>query len=85
MVDKIPFLKVSFEEVIKKFEPYEYKTLDIRRKRWDIVVFNGKGWGHGVGMSQWGAQGFAENGMNYIDILKHYYKGVNIVKLESGN
>ncbi len=85
MVDKIQFLRVGFEEVIKKFEPYEYKTLDIRKKRWDIVVFTGKGWGHGVGMSQWGAQGFAENGTNYINILKHYYKGVDIVKLKSGN
>ncbi len=85
MVDKIPFLKLNFEEVVRKFEPYEYKTLDIRKKRWDIVVFTGKGWGHGVGMSQWGAQGFAENGMNYIDILKHYYTGVDIVKLKSGN
>lgn len=84
MIDKIPFFKGSFDGVVKKFENYEYSIQDIRR-RWDIVVFTGKGWGHGVGMSQWGAQGFAENGMNYIDILKHYYNGVNIVKLESGN
>lgn len=84
MVDKIPFFKSSFNDLIKKFEDYEYDIKDIRR-RWEIVVFKGKGWGHGVGMSQWGAQGFAENGMNYIDILKHYYTGVNVVKLESGN
>jgi len=40
--------------------------------------FSGKGWGHGVGMSQWGAQGLSENGFNYIDILKHFYTGVEI-------
>lgn len=84
MVDKIPFLKDNFDVFIKKFEDFEYDVKDIRKK-WDIVVFKGKGWGHGVGMSQWGAQGFAEKGLNYIDILKHYYTGVDIVKLESGN
>lgn len=36
------------------------------------------GYGHGVGMSQWGANGMAENGNNYIEILKHYYTGVKI-------
>lgn len=39
-------------------------------------VFSGKGWGHGVGMSQEGAKGFARNGYNYEEILKHYYTGI---------
>ncbi len=38
----------------------------------------GKGYGHGVGLSQCGAMGFAENGWNYEQILKHYYTGVEI-------
>ncbi|MCX8095678.1 MAG: SpoIID/LytB domain-containing protein [Caldisericia bacterium] len=84
MVDKLPLFKSSFDGLVKKFEDFEYNIQDIRR-RWDIVVFKGKGWGHGVGMSQWGAQGFAENGLNYINILKHYYTGTNVVKLENGN
>ena len=37
-----------------------------------------KGYGHGVGLSQYGANGYAKNGYNYVDILKHYYKGVTI-------
>jgi len=85
MFVKIPLLKDNFDLVIKRFEDYEYTVQDIRKKRWDIVVFYGKGWGHGVGMSQWGAEGFAENGMDYKEILKHYYTGVDVVKLESGN
>ncbi|WAM33963.1 SpoIID/LytB domain-containing protein [Caldicellulosiruptor morganii] len=43
-------------------------------------TFNGKGWGHGVGMSQWGAKGLAERGYNYKQIIKHYYTGVEIEK-----
>lgn len=85
MVEKVPLFKANFDDVTKRFEPFEYSVQDIIKKRWDIVVFTGKGWGHGVGMSQWGAHGFAENGLSYIEILKHYYSGVNIVKLESGN
>ncbi|TAH62997.1 MAG: SpoIID/LytB domain-containing protein [Gottschalkiaceae bacterium] len=42
-------------------------------------VFNGRGWGHGVGMSQWGAKKMAELGYSYIDILEYYYTGA-IVK-----
>jgi len=38
-------------------------------------VFAGKGFGHGVGMSQWGAQGMALNGASYQQILAHYYVG----------
>ncbi|MBU5486112.1 stage II sporulation protein D [Clostridium sp. MSJ-11] len=43
----------------------------------DIVC---KGYGHGVGMSQWGANAFAKSGKTYEDILTHYYKGINIKK-----
>jgi stage II sporulation protein D len=40
------------------------------------------GYGHGVGMSQWGAEGMAKEGYNYIEILKHYYTGVEIVNMK---
>src|SRR5215218_2774140 len=36
---------------------------------------SGHGWGHGVGMSQWGAYGFAQRGTSYDRILAHYYRG----------
>lgn len=38
-------------------------------------IFNGGGWGHGVGMSQYGAKGMADNGYTYDKILYHYYPG----------
>lgn len=41
----------------------------------DIVQIDGEGWGHGVGMSQWGAQIMAKDGMGYGEILSHYYTG----------
>lgn len=44
----------------------------------DSIVINTKGYGHGVGMSQFGANGMAESGKNYQEIVKHYYKGVEI-------
>ena len=42
------------------------------------VTINGKGFGHGVGMSQSGAKGMAKAGFNYIQILQHYYTGVTV-------
>ncbi|MCF6465911.1 SpoIID/LytB domain-containing protein [Clostridium sp. Cult2] len=45
-------------------------------------IIEGKGYGHGVGMSQWGAQRMAESGYSYEDILKHYYNGVEITITE---
>ena len=41
-------------------------------------VFNGKGNGHGVGMSQYGAKALAEKGYTYDKILKYYYAGIEI-------
>lgn len=41
-------------------------------------VFQGKGFGHGVGMSQWGAKGMAEQGYNYKQILSYYYTGTSV-------
>jgi stage II sporulation protein D len=42
------------------------------------VTFTGAGWGHGVGMSQHGAQGMALAGFTYREILKHYYTNVEV-------
>lgn len=44
----------------------------------DSYVFSGKGWGHGVGMSQEGAKGFASQGYTYDQILKHYFTGISV-------
>jgi stage II sporulation protein D len=42
------------------------------------VTFNGSGYGHGLGMSQYGACGMADKGYNYQDILKYYYNNCGI-------
>lgn len=45
----------------------------------DMVIFRTRGFGHRVGMSQYGANAMAEQGSNYEEILAHYYPGVDIV------
>ncbi len=47
----------------------------------DKVKIKCKGNGHGVGMSQWGANVMAKEGKKYDDILKHYYTGIEIGKI----
>ena len=42
------------------------------------LVFYGHGWGHGIGMAQWGANGYAQHGSDYRSILAHYYQGTTL-------
>jgi stage II sporulation protein D len=42
------------------------------------LLFSGHGWGHGAGLSQWGARGYAEHGWTYDRILAHYYPGTTL-------
>ncbi len=46
----------------------------------DHVSFRGKGYGHGVGMSQWGANKMAVDGKSPEDIIRHYFKDVTVEK-----
>ena len=48
----------------------------------NTIIFNCKGYGEGVGMSQWGANVMAKDGKSYDEILKHYYTGINIGNLK---
>lgn len=50
-------------------------TLNINSRQ---VTINCLGYGHGVGMSQWGANAMAKNGKTYEDILEHYYNGCKV-------
>jgi stage II sporulation protein D len=45
-----------------------------------LLRFVGRGWGHGVGLCQWGARGMATQGFTYKQILAHYYPGTSIVQ-----
>ena len=47
----------------------------------DKVTITTKGYGHGVGMSQYGANEMAKKGYTYEEILNYYYKGIDIVKI----
>lgn len=47
-------------------------------RKGNSIVINTKGYGHGVGMSQYGANGMAEEGKKYQDIVQYYYQGVEI-------
>ena len=47
----------------------------------DEVTFSGRGFGHGVGLSQWGAYQLAEDGRTASEIIEKYFPGVEIVKL----
>ena len=74
----------------KKFTGKEIaNSLSLRSTYFDIKEKNGevtittKGYGHGVGMSQYGAQGMALEGYSYIEILKHYYTDVEIKKIKN--
>ena len=61
--------------------------LNLKSVRFEIiqedekVIIKSKGYGHGVGMSQYGANGMAIEGYNYQEILKHYYTDIEIKKI----
>jgi stage II sporulation protein D len=48
-----------------------------------VFTLTGHGWGHGIGMSQYGALGYAEHGWGYKPILEHYFTGTHVGPLPS--
>ena len=80
---RIKTLKINEQEM--KGRDFQNK-LSLRSNYFEIIqdkdkiTINTKGFGHGVGMSQYGANGMAKEGYTYDEILKHYYKGVEIKK-----
>jgi stage II sporulation protein D len=62
------------------------EQLFVMNKRYDgngrvaSYSFTGRGWGHGVGMCQYGAYGLGKMGVKYDAILKHYYTGIELTK-----
>ena len=80
-------LKLKINDVIflakDVYNKLGLKSYDFEiKKKGDSVIISTCGYGHGVGMSQYGALGMAKEGYNYIDILKHYYTGVEIGKIK---
>jgi len=66
-----------------------YNKLSLKSTDFSIELFGDtvkiitKGYGHGVGMSQYGALGMAKQGYNYQEILKHYYSNVTLTKIKN--
>lgn len=56
------------------------RSTDFQINVGDNITITTKGYGHGVGMSQYGANEMAKNGSTYKEILKHYYQNIDIVK-----
>ena len=67
----------TFAEIIYEPEPAEIPV-------YSVFCFQGSGWGHGVGMCQWGAYGMAKEGFLYRDILEFYYPGT-ILEIPTNN
>ncbi len=61
----------------KTKKEYNAKTTEGNK---DTFTFSGEGWGHGVGLSQYGAKGMAVAGFTYDEILTHYYTGTYLEK-----
>lgn len=60
---------------------FELNSSNIKMKKEDDnIIIKVRGYGHGVGLSQWGAGKMAELGYKYDEILKHYYSGIEIKK-----
>jgi stage II sporulation protein D len=75
------------EKVIKGSEFRMLFGLNSADMRWERagknIKFTSTGFGHGVGMSQYGANAMAKDGAMYVDILKHYYTGVDVRKSDN--
>lgn len=58
-----------------------YSTRFTAETKGHTVHIHGRGFGHGVGMCQWGAKGMAEAGRSYRQILGYYYRGVRLKRI----
>lgn len=60
---------------------YLYSTSFQTRNNGTSITFSGKGWGHGVGLCQYGAQAMANKGFKWSAILKYYYPKIELVRV----
>ena len=80
LIDGTPVSAASFRIQIGANALKSTLIEDIRVDE-DAVTFTGRGFGHGVGMSQWGAYAMAERGDGAEEIIRHYFADVDIVDL----
>ena len=76
---------IAITQKIKGIIKYIFFDLSIANFKFSIegdnIKFEVIGYGHGVGMSQTGADSLAKQGKNFEEIIKHYYTGVDIVDM----
>lgn len=83
--NRILNLKINGKEFTGReiYNKLGLKSTDfLLKKEGDNIIVNTIGYGHGVGMSQYGALGMAKEGYTYDEILKYYYVGTTIKKME---
>lgn len=90
----IVFTMRSGRQISVPFYTFDYLTSnnEIRSMKFDVQTvgyvdspdfqFTGQGWGHGVGLAQWGARNMADAGFKYDEILKYYYTDVIVGPLQ---
>lgn len=84
--NRIVTLSINGKEFTGKslYDKLGLRSLDFSlKKEGDKIIISTTGYGHGVGMSQYGALGMAQEGYSYKDILKYYYSGTEIKKMEN--
>lgn len=75
-VGNIELAGVEVRTILKlRSTDFSFETID------NQIKFNVIGYGHGVGMSQTGADALAKQGKNYEEIIKHFYTGVEIIDM----
>ncbi|ULP73556.1 hypothetical protein BDGGKGIB_03210 [Nodularia sphaerocarpa UHCC 0038] len=84
-------LRIVGDKGTRVLKGEEVRTaLKLRSTRFNITkgangsfVLQGLGFGHGLGMSQWGAYNLARQGANHLQILGHYYQGVALTPIQT--
>lgn len=81
-MDKSALLSATdiYSTSLTSFKPYLYNNTEIFDTTGGSVVFYGHGYGHGLGMSQFGAKAMAEQGKSFVEILSFYYKDTALIQ-----
>ena len=87
---RVETIRIKDREGVKEIKSYKFRLAlgpnSIRSTNFSITItrkgifFRGKGWGHGVGMCQWGAFGMSKRRFSYKQILEFYYPSAKLEK-----
>ena len=80
--NRVTSLKINNKDFsgVKVRQLLDLRSTDFAISIDEYVTITTKGYGHGVGMSQYGANGMAKDNKNFVEILQHYYQNVEIEK-----